>query len=471
MSAINVAGKPKIDPLFRHTTSEIKPREALVANPAKTCQPVGALYAALGVHKCLPHSHGSQGCCSYHRTVLTRHYKEPVMAATSSFTEGASVFGGQANLLQGLQVIFETYDPDVVAVHTTCLSETIGDDIPQIVSKAIDEGKVPVGKTVIHANTPSYQGSHVTGFSNMVKSMVSYLAMSTGKRTDVINIIPGWVEPSDMREIKRLCAEMGVKIIMYPDTSDVLDTPMTGKFEMYPKGGATVDMIRASGDSAYTLGLGSFASGPATQLLETQCKVPCDVMTLPIGLRATDRFIDRLHKVAGVNVPQSIRDERGRLVDIMADMHQYFWGKTVALTGDPDQLVGLTEFLLSLDMKVKYVITGTPGKKFEQEMGELARELDYEMYYSNPSDLFLLHQQLKADPVDLIIGNTHAKMVAHDEDIPFVRYGFPILDRMGHSYFPSLGYTGAIRIMEKVLSALMDRQERDAPNESFELVM
>ena len=88
------------------------------------------MYAALGIHGCLPHSHGSQGCCSYHRSTLTRHYKEPVMAATSSFTEGASVFGGQANLLQAINTIFTLYDPDIIAVHTTCLSETIGDDLP-----------------------------------------------------------------------------------------------------------------------------------------------------------------------------------------------------------------------------------------------------------------------------------------------------------------------------------------------------
>ena len=131
-------------PLLRHTSPEIVAREALTINPAKTCQPIGALYAALGVHGCLPHSHGSQGCCAYHRSALTRHYKEPVMAATSSFTEGASVFGGQSNLLQAITTIFALYDPEIIAVHTTCLSETIGDDIPQIIGKAGAEGKIPI---------------------------------------------------------------------------------------------------------------------------------------------------------------------------------------------------------------------------------------------------------------------------------------------------------------------------------------
>ena len=146
--------------MLDQTPAEITERSALVVNPAKTCQPVGAMYAALGVHSCLPHSHGSQGCCAYHRSHLTRHYKEPVMAATSSFTEGSAVFGGQSNLLQALDTIFTTYSPDVVAVHTTCLSETIGDDLPQIIAKAREEGHIPAGKHVIHANTPSFVGSH-----------------------------------------------------------------------------------------------------------------------------------------------------------------------------------------------------------------------------------------------------------------------------------------------------------------------
>ena len=70
--------------LLRHTPTAITERSALTINPAKTCQPIGAMYAALGIHGCLPHSHGSQGCCAYHRSTLTRHYKEPVMAATSA---------------------------------------------------------------------------------------------------------------------------------------------------------------------------------------------------------------------------------------------------------------------------------------------------------------------------------------------------------------------------------------------------
>ncbi len=459
--------------LLRHTKSEVVKREALTINPAKTCQPIGAMYAALGIHGCLPHSHGSQGCCSYHRSTLTRHYKEPVMAATSSFTEGASVFGGQANLVAAINNIFTVYEPDLIAVHSTCLSETIGDDLQQIVTKAKDDGKIPDGKQVIYAPTPSFVGSHVTGYANMVKAMVEQFAESTGEKLDQINIAAGWMEPADMREIKRFAKELGVTIQLFPDTSDVLDAPQTGKHVFYPKGGITVPALKSTGDSKYTLGLGCFTAEPGAIALEKKCKVPFKMEEIPVGIRATDRFLMALSQAAGVKIPEQITDERGRLVDLMTDMEQYFHGKKVALFGDPDDLIPLTEFLVDLDMRPTHIVSGTPGKRFKQRIRAILAESVPEANVKNgpQADLYLLHQWIKNEPVDLLIGNTYGKYISRDEDIPFVRYGFPILDRIGHSYFPSVGYMGGLRLAEKILDVLLDRQDRDAPEESFELVM
>jgi len=459
--------------LLRHTTKNVLERQALTVNPAKTCQPIGAMMAALGIHRCLPHSHGSQGCCSYHRSTLTRHYKEPIMAATSSFTEGSSVFGGQANLLQAITNIFAIYNPDVIAVHTTCLSETIGDDIPQIINKAREEGKIPAGKWVIHTNTPSYVGSHVTGYGNMVKSMVNYFAEPAKEKTRTLNLIPGWVEPSDMREIRRLTQAMGIETIMFPDTSGVVDAPQTGKHQMYPNGGVTVASLKLTASSRATVALGPSASEPAARELDVKFKVPFRSLELPIGLRATDRFVNTLHRLTHVPVPASVNEDRGRLMDMITDMHQYFYRKRVALWGDPDQLVSLVEFLTDLDMRPVYIVTGTPGKAFERRIEEaLAGRVPEARVRQGPgADMFLMHQWIKNEPVDLLIGNTYGKYISRDEGIPFVRHGFPILDRVGHSYFPTVGYQGGMRLMEMILNALLDQKDRNSPEESFELVM
>ena len=452
------------------TPFEIKPREALRINPAKTCQPIGALYAALGINGCMPHSHGSQGCCAYHRSHLTRHFKEPVVATSSSFTEGASVFGGLANLTQALSNIFTIYNPKIVAVHTTCLSEVIGDDIPMMIKKATEEGIIPEGKVVIHANTPSFVGSHVTGFASMVTAMVKYLAQSSGAPAAQLNLIPGYIDPADMRELKRIVKEMDVKTVMFPDTSGVLDLPQDGRYRMFPSGGATIEQIKSAGDSVGTIALGHFASHPAATELDEKCNVPCALLELPYGLMNTDRFIHALRNHGGVDVPATLGEERGRLLDAMSDMHQYFHGKRVAIVGDPDHVIALTQFLVELDMKPAYVITGSPGNHFEQRVNEILGEQAADSIVKQNTDLFALHQWIKNKPVDLIIGNTYSKYIARAENIPFVRFGFPVLDRMGHRYFPSVGYMGALRLMEKINDAMLDHKDRECLEENFELV-
>ena len=113
----------------------------------------------------------------------------------------------------------------------------------------------------------------------------------------------------------------------------------------------------------------------------------------------------------------------------------------------------------------------TPGKNFEKRIAELTADLSYEVNVKAGGDMFQLHQWIKNEPVDLLIANTYGKYIARDEDIPFVRYGFPIVDRVGHSYFPSVCYKGGMRLLEKILDVLLDRLDRDAPEERFELVL
>ncbi|MDR1940781.1 MAG: nitrogenase molybdenum-iron protein subunit beta [Endomicrobium sp.] len=451
------------------TPKKYKERQALRINPAKTCQPVGAMYAALGIRQCMPHSHGSQGCCSYHRTFLTRHFKEPVIATTSSFTEGASVFGGGSNLKTAVKNIFEIYKPRVIAVHTTCLSETIGDDIPTIIGQLEN---VPEGKFVIHTNTPSYVGSHITGYSNMVKSMISYFSKNTGQPNGKICVISGFVNPGDMKEIKRILKIMNIDFIMFPDTSGVLDSPMTGNFEMYPKGGTTVEEIQDAGNCSDVLGLGAAAASAGVRQLNKKCKVKEHILELPIGIEATDAFISKLSEISGKDVPEEIETERGQLVDIMIDAHPYYDKKTAAIYGDPDTVLGLAEFCFSLGMQPKYLITGTPDPSFETKGKELFDKFGAkDGFVKHAADLFELHQRLKNDKVDLLIGGTHGKQIARAENIPFLRMGFPILDRYVHPYMPMVGYRGAMRILELMLNVLMDKREADTADEDFELVM
>ena len=297
------------------TPKEVKERSALRINPCKTCQPVGAMYAALGVAKCMPHSHGSQGCCSYHRMVLSRHFKEPAVASSSSFTEGASVFGGKTNITTAVKNIFEMYNPDIIAVHTTCLSETIGDDLTSF----IIDVQVPEGKTVVHCNTPSYVGSHINGYFNMMMGFMNYLTGKTGMPTGKTAIFPGWVNPGDIRELKRIAKAMKVNTVFFPDQTGVLDAPMNGKYEMYPEGGTPIEEIRNLGDSNGLIALGEIISVEPAELLEKKWKVPFTLLPLPVGVAYTDKYVMALQEESKHEVPAELEAERGRLVDLLLD--------------------------------------------------------------------------------------------------------------------------------------------------------
>ncbi len=455
--------------MLDYTPCEEVTREAVTINPAKICQPIGAVYAALGVHNCMPHSHGSQGCLSYLRMCLSRHYRENAMGTTSSFSEGTAVFGGAANLKEALENLTTIYKPEVIAIHTTCVAETIGDDVNTIVEDVRTEELIDPSIKICAASTPSYVGTHITGYDNMVKSFVTTFAKKS-KPNGKLNIIPGFVEPGDIREIKRILSIMKIPSIVFPDTTDVFDAPLTGEPAMYPKGGTPIGDIEDSANSLGTIALCRMAGGAAAKILESRYKVPAKIGPTPIGIRNTDRFIMNAAKLANVAIPPELEDERGRLVDMMTDAHPHYHAKKVAIYGDPDIIAGLTSLILEMGMEPSVVLTGTQSSEFEKEMEELIGSEYPEADIISGGDLFTLHQIIKRKPVDLLIGNTYGKFIARAEDIPLIRVGFPIMDRANLHYFPIMGYAGAARLVERIGNTLLDRKDRDAPDWLLETI-
>ena len=55
--------------------------KAASTNPLKMSQPLGAALAYLGVDRCLPLFHGSQGCTAFGLVLLVRHFREAIPLA------------------------------------------------------------------------------------------------------------------------------------------------------------------------------------------------------------------------------------------------------------------------------------------------------------------------------------------------------------------------------------------------------
>jgi len=109
--------------------AEIKvSRKACSVYPLKLSQPLGAIYALLGVKGSMPLVHGSQGCAAFAKTFLTRYFSENIPMQTTALSEIATVLGRDDELHIALKTIMEKHNPELVGVVTTGVSETRGDD-------------------------------------------------------------------------------------------------------------------------------------------------------------------------------------------------------------------------------------------------------------------------------------------------------------------------------------------------------
>ncbi|HEY6795283.1 MAG TPA: nitrogenase molybdenum-iron protein subunit beta [Kineosporiaceae bacterium] len=450
-------------------------RESLVVNPAKACQPLGAVLAALGFAGTLPLVHGSQGCAAYFRSHFARHFKEPVPAVSSSMTEDAAVFGGLNNLVEGLLNAHSLYRPEMIAISTTCMAEVIGDDLANFVGIARQKGAVPEDFPVPYAHTPSFVGSHLVGYDAMLKAILAYLGQTrgtTGTPNGKVNVVPGFLPSTgDLRELHRLLGLLGVEATILGDHSDVLDSPATGDYDMYP-GGTPLD---AAADAANALGTVFLQpdSTRKTAELARQSWAGQEVTTgLPVGIRATDRFVAAVARIAGAEVPAVVTADRGRLLDAMSDSYQYLHGKRVAVAGDPDLVVSLLEFALELGMEPVHVLSTNGGDGFAAtaETVLAGSEFGRSATVWPGKDLWHLRSLVFTEPVDLLIGSSHLKWISREARVPLVRVGFPIFDRHHLHRLPTIGYAGSIEVLSRLVNTVLDELDRNAPEHSFDLV-
>ncbi|EHP85183.1 nitrogenase component 1 [Methanotorris formicicus] len=447
----------------------VEKQRAGTINPNKTCQPIGAMWATLGVHRGIPFVQGSQGCCTYVRYTFNRHFREPVSIAVASFHEDAAVYGGMNNLVEGLRNLVARYDPDLISVVTTCSSETIGDDVEAFIRAARKKiakefGEEKAQLPIIPVHCPSYQYSHVKGYDNASKAYMEYLAKKDEeKEPHKINIIPGFgVNPGDILEIKRILDMFGLKegedySILF-DISETLYQPLRERIKevpYYPKGGTKVEEFVDAANGKATFALCKHAGGAGALYLQRKFKVPA-FYGLPIGIKNTDDFVINIAKVTGLEIPDKLLDERGKLVDAIVDTIHYTMDKKVGIFGDPDFVIAVSRFACEIGMKPVVVNTQTPSSTYKKSMEEIANEhnVDIEVQFS---DLWDFEKSVKKVGVDLLIGHPRGGVkIAEDMGIGLVRMGFPIYDRVGYFRWPIVGYMGSLRFFDDIVNTILD---------------
>ena len=340
-----------------------KPNYISTTNACKLCTPLGACLAFKGIEGAVPYLHGSQGCATYMRRYIISHYNEPIDIASSSLSEKHAVYGGGPNLKLGLTNVAAKYRPKLIGIATTCLTETIGDDVKMYLHQYAEDTKGSVGLPLfVNVSTPSYSGTHMEGFHAAIREVVAQVSEG-GPRTEAVNLLPGFVSSADYRLLAEIMSDFGLGCTLLPDLSETMDGPALLEYEKIQGGGTPIAAIKAMGRSQATLEFGPTLAATGGTVLAEKFSVPNHRLGMPVGIRETDAFFSLLETISGRPTPEKYAKQRGRLVDAYVDAHKYVFGKRAILYGEEDLLVGMCSFLAEIGVQpVLCASGGTSGK-------------------------------------------------------------------------------------------------------------
>jgi nitrogenase molybdenum-iron protein NifN len=404
-----------------------------------------------GIEGCIPLIHGSQGCATYIRRYGISHFREPIDIASSNFVEATAIFGGRDNLFQAIDNVTKQYKPTAIGIASTCLSETIGDDVKRFLHEyktRPNNNLYPHDSTppiIFYASTPSYRGTHIVGFHEAINAVIESLTVklnSTSCKKNRINLISSFVSASDLRELHEILSSYNFPYTLLPDYSETLDGGAWEDYQRLPEGGTSINAISEMSNARGTIYLGhAFNKNKnGATYLESNFGVPMQAVNLPIGIENTDNFFETLNKMTNKTTPKKWDVERRRLIDAYFDGHKYCSGKRAILYGDFDFVESMQGFLNEIGVETVIAADGA--------------ETDFATMLENSSNL---------NP-DFVIGNSKGYYIARELNIPLVRCGFPIHDRIGGHRILHLGYRGTLNLFERICNVIMEKNQSEAKN-------
>ncbi|WFB34553.1 nitrogenase component 1 [Kiritimatiellota bacterium B12222] len=439
------------------------PSYASSCNACRQCTPLGACLAFKGIEGAVPFLHGSQGCATYIRRYLISHFREPIDIASSSFSEDSAIFGGERNFRRGIGNLTQQYHPKIIGVATTCLSETIGDDVPSFLRQIDkDVSETENQPKLIHVSTPSYTGSHIDGFHEATRAVVKTFAT----RSPVNNrlaLFPGMISTEDIRSLKQDIKAFELHGILAPDYSDTMDGPAWESYHRMSPGGTPLSEMTLFGGVKAAIDFTHVVADKqlAGAYLQDTFGVTRHRLPAPIGISATDDWLDLLSSLSGIKIPLSYEEQRGRLIDAIVDGHKYLSKVPVALFGEADHVLGLCSFISSLGLDIQLVATGGKTKGFEEAVHQNMQG-DSSPEILNGSDFRDIESAVDRLYPRLLVGNSKGYTLARRKNLPLLRTGFPIHDRFGGQRLLHFGYAGAQRLLDELINTIITHRQSES---------
>jgi len=421
----------------------ISPLKPLQVNPIKHSNPMGAALAFMGIKNALPLMHGAQGCASFTKVFLTRHFAEPIAIQNTAVSDITAVLdGGDYSITAAIEHVMERYSPELIGLHTTGLTETKGDDVARIAQMS----EAPI----VYVNTPDYEGGMEEGWARCVLALITQLTKPAAE-CDIkrLVILPHLtLQPLEVERLKLLCAAFGFNALALPDLSTSLDGHLEAGQGKLTEGGICTAQIQSLASASIVLSVGASMEQAAKTLCDLNPEMSHLYLPHLMGLDTNDTLIAFLMQKSGVEPSPIIKQWRKRLQDALLDCHFVLGKSRLIITGEPDQIVGMCALLRTAGATIEAAISTVPSPSLER--------IDAKRVFVGD----LEDAENLIDACDLVIGNTHCERLADEAFVAVMLRGFPNYEEVGNALKSDVLYEGSCAFLFEVTNTLIHHMRK-----------
>ncbi|MCA0304944.1 MAG: ferredoxin:protochlorophyllide reductase (ATP-dependent) subunit B, partial [Proteobacteria bacterium] len=372
-------------------------------------------------------------------TMIERRDRRPPVTYTTF--EARDLGGDTATLFkESLRDAYERFRPKLMLVGASCTAELLQDD-PGGLARAVG---LPI--PVIPLELPAYQKKENWGAAETFYRIVRTLVRPEPAAADApprarksCNLLGptalGFRHRDDVRELARLLDGMGIDINV-----------------VAPLDASPADIARL-GDADFNVVLYPEIAGPAAAWLERTLKQPT-IRTLPIGDRATRRFVEEVAALAGIDPRPFLAPGASRAPWYARSVDStYLTGKRVFIFGDATHAVAAAR-VATHELGFKVVGLGTYSREFAREVRQAAGELGIEALITD--DYLEVEAQVVELQPELVLGTQMERHIAKRLGIPCAVISAPVhVQDFPARHSPQMGFEGANVLFDAWVHPLM----------------
>ncbi|GAB4039634.1 MAG: ferredoxin:protochlorophyllide reductase (ATP-dependent) subunit B [Rubrivivax sp.] len=373
-------------------------------------------------------------------TMIERLPRRPPVTYTTF--QARDLGGDTAGLFQRAATeAYERFRPQAMIVGSSCTAELLQDD-PGGLASALG---LPI--PLLPLELPSYQKKENWGaaetFYQLVRGLVGTTrrekaARPEGQRPRCNLLGPtalGFRHRDDVREIRGLLGELGIDVHVV--------APL----------GATPADLQTLTDADFNVLLYPETAGTAAAWLQRVHGMPC-TKTVPIGVRATERFVAEVLALAGLpaDTPRPDATSRAPWYSRSVDS-TYLTGKRVFVFGDATHAIAAARVARD-ELGFEVVGLGTYSREFAREVRAEAEAFGLEALITD--DYLEVEARVAELQPELVLGTQFERHIAKRLSVPCAVISAPVhVQDFPARHAPQMGYEGANVLFDTWVHPLM----------------